>query len=518
MPLALAHRSTAPPGGSSRSVFRAGVLTGALLLGLPAVASPPWEPADLLAQALRGLYAGGTRPGERWRRERVVRTADGRTGPRGEIYRDDPHFVAAAERLLASPVADDAPLGAWLLASTSDARAEPVLASALDHPDRRVAFEAAVALGARGGPLALDALTQTAVGSPVAEVRAASRWAAGEIARRGAADRASPRPALPPDGSASLSPGFRRGVSWWMSEARGDDGRASFRRLSRLGVTWVSIHTWDPLQRGLDEPLLAAPSRRRFEAPRLGALVRRAHEAGLKVLFKPHLEMQWGAGPGTHNKVAMRSEADWRRWFSGYEGYLLPYAKAARSAGVDMFCVGRELDHTVIEREADWRRIVSLVRREFDGPLVYSANFDTWTSIGFWDALDFIGVSAYFPLSRKEDPSLAELGAGWDRALSPLGEASRRFGKPVLLTEAGFPAVAAAARAPWQEPPSPPDVWAQARCYEATLRALAARPFVEGAFFWLWERSSDPPFRDASHTIVDKPASFTMARWYSARP
>ena len=59
------------------------------------------------------------------------------------------------------------------------------------------------------------------------------------------------------------------------------------------------------------------------------------------------------------------------------------------------------------------------------------------------------------------------------------------------------------------------DVWLQARCYEATLRALARRPAIEGVYFWLWERSSPPPFRDPSHAIAGKPAAFTMARWFS---
>jgi hypothetical protein len=107
--------------------------------------------------------------------------------------------------------------------------------------------------------------------------------------------------------------------------------------------------------------------------------------------------------------------------------------------------------------------------------------------------------------------------AGWARALPALEASSRRWGRPVLLTEAGFPAIPSAARAPWKEEKVAADVWLQARCYEATLRALAERPWIEGAFFWLWERSSKPPFRDPSHSLVGKPAAFTMARWYSAR-
>jgi hypothetical protein len=155
------------------------------------------------------------------------------------------------------------------------------------------------------------------------------------------------------------------------------------------------------------------------------------------------------------------------------------------------------------------------VRQEFRGPLTYSANFDDWQQIRFWDALDFIGVSAYFPLSERADPPLAELEAGWDRALGPLETAHRSWHRPVLLTEAGFPSRPTAARAPWREERVAADVWLQARCYEATLRSLARRPWIEGAFFWLWERTSAPPFRDPSHAIVGKPATFTMARWYA---
>jgi hypothetical protein len=303
-----------------------------------------------------------------------------------------------------------------------------------------------------------------------------------------------------------------------MSEGRSDSGAASFRRLASLGVTWVSLHTWDPLQRGLEEPVLAAPDRH-FGFRDLGALVRSAHAAGLRVMVKPHLEMR-GHGPTEdarlqHNGIAMRNERDWLRWFESYSAYILPYAREAQAAGADMFCVGREMDSTVVRREADWRVLVARIRAEFHGPLTYSANFDTWQSIAFWDVLDFIGVSAYFPLSDHPDPSLADLEAGWDRALAPLEEASRRWGRPVLLTEAGFPSIPSAARAPWREERAPADVWLQARCYEATLSTLARRPWIEGAFFWLWERTAPPPFRDPSHAIAGKPASFTLARWYA---
>jgi hypothetical protein len=494
------------------------VALACLLLLLPAV-SPPPGPVERLADELRRLYGGPVRTGERWRRRSTVRLADGREVPRDQAYREDPAFVPAARRLLASRAGDDAPLGAWLLGTLPEGRhpeGEPALVEALGHRDTRAAFEAAQALASVGGTASLPALGQAASSSPSPDARTAAGWAAGEIARR----TGRTAPATPPLGGPRLAPGFRRGVSWWMSEGRDDSGAASFRRLASLGVTWVSIHTWDPLQQGLDEPVLAPPGRH-FGFRDLGALVRAAHAAGLRVMVKPHLEMrrfeaQSAAGEHLqHNRIAMRSEEDWRTWFSSYAAYILPYAREARAAGADLFCVGREMDSTVVRREADWRALVARVRSEFPGPLTYSANFDTWEGVGLWDALDFIGVSAYFPLSGRKDPTPADLEAGWDRALAPLERASRRWGRPVLLTEAGFPSIPAAARAPWREERTAADVWLQARCYEATLRAVSRRPWIEGAFFWLWERTSPPPFRDPSHAIVGKPAAFTLARWYA---
>ena len=89
------------------------------------------------------------------------------------------------------------------------------------------------------------------------------------------------------------------------------------------------------------------------------------------------------------------------------------------------------------------------------------------------------------------------------------------MGDPGLRSTGPNDAIPTAAKAPWREERVRADVWLQARCYEATLRALARRPWIEGAYFWLWERTSPPAFRDPSHAIVGKPASFTMARWYA---
>jgi hypothetical protein len=534
---------------------------GASGLGLAACRAPASDPeAAALAGQLRQLYGPATAPWERWRRRQTVRLPDGREVAREQAFRDDKGFPGACRVLLASRSGDEASLGAWLLGTVPASRAaevEPVLVEALRSADSRAAFEAALSLERVGGRTAVPALEGAVLSGATPEIRTAAAVAIEEIERRrpGRADEVrnevpadAPRvsaivAAAAPSGAPALAPSFHRGVSWWWSEAGSDGGASSFRRLRALGVTWVSIHTWDPLQRGLHDPVFAE-ARHPFVLRDLDAIVKNAHQAGLAVMLKPHLEMRGyeptpeerrilrgtdegarrkliaelesrGDGEtGDHNRIEMQTDADWRRWFRSYETYLLPYAEAARSTGADAFCVGRELDTSVIRRESDWRRIIARVREVFPGPLAYSANFDTWPAVGFWDALDFIGVSAYFPLSDRPDPSLEDLAAGWGRALGPLEEASRRYGRPVLFTEVGYPSVPEAARAPWREARLPADVWLQARCYDAALRALAQRPWIAGAFFWLWERSAEPAFRDPSHTLPGKPAAYVMARWY----
>ena len=448
--------------------MRAGVLAaGALVLvatgtvrGSSARAargpSAPLRPAArALADELRRLYEAPGAPWERWgRRGSAVELGDGTRAPRDEAYRDRPEFVPAGALLLRGE-GDDALLGAWLLGTAppreTDAAASALI-PALRGEDPRVRFFAAHQLGRLAVAPARPALVPLALTGGPAESGVA-HWAL----RRIAAGLGRAAPPVPPGPDPAFASDFCRGVSWWQEEDRGDGGRASFGALADLGVNWISIHTWDPMQRGVHSPDWAAP-RRPLVIQNLPELVRNAHAAGLKVMVKPHLEMRGYEPTGEerrilrgsdeearrtlferfhaeregrprvwHNDIEMKTEDDWRAWFSRYEEYLLSYVRQAAEAQADAFCVGRETDKTAIAREGDWRRLIARVRQGFKGPLTYSANFDGYDRIPFWDALDVIGISAYFPLASGEAPPSASdlaaaLGGGDDasaRVLAP---------------------------------------------------------------------------------------------------
>lgn len=106
--------------------------------------------------------------------------------------------------------------------------------------------------------------------------------------------------------------------------------------------------------------------------------------------------------------------------------------------------------------EDRWRSLIRRVRDVYPGPLTYAANFDQVEEVGFWDALDAIGVNAYYRLGLLglEGPVLEEeMVASWRRIANELGALASRIGGdtplPVVITELGWTAKAGATVRPY---------------------------------------------------------------------
>ncbi len=126
---------------------------------------------------------------------------------------------------------------------------------------------------------------------------------------------------------------------------------------------------------------------------------RMARRVGLRVVLIPTLadfvDGHW------RGEVHMADEPRWRAWFGSYRLFLLHYAQLAGRLGAVGFSVGTELRGTV-HRVEEWSETVALIRQAFAGWLTYAANWDDYASVPWWDAMDVIGVQAYFELG---DPS-----------------------------------------------------------------------------------------------------------------
>ena len=292
--------------------------------------------------------------------------------------------------------------------------------------------------------------------------------------------------------------------------------------LTQFGIEWMS-QTPFGWQRHYDSPNLHMVTSGRVywgeQDVGLRETTRLGHEQGVRTLLKPHVWLMDRSDGKWVGSIRMNNEEDWATWFSGYEKFILHYAQLAAESDVDAFCVGTELSGTT-HREEEWRTIIAKVREVYDGPLTYGANWsDEYDRIEFWDALDFIGVQAYFPLSDSAHTSIEELAAAWQPYKDEMLAVSEKFDKPISFTEVGFKSTIGTEIEPWQwRSRTGVDHDAQARCYEATFRVFWDEPWFAGMFWWKWfphwnEASSG---RDESFTPQGKLAVQVLGSWYQS--
>lgn len=247
-----------------------------------------------------------------------------------------------------------------------------------------------------------------------------------------------------------------------------------------LGANAVSLMPF-AFQPGPNRPELRYLNDRPGSETDVGLIhaTRLARARGLHVLYKPHVWVR-GSWPGD---IEMKSEGDWALWWRSYRRYVLHHAVLARWAGADRFSVGVELSKT-IGREAEWRDLIAATRRLFSGEVTYAANwYEDLEHVRFWDALDFVGVDAYFPLASSPQAGRAELERGARQIVDRLAAASRRAGKPVVLTEVGF----AARRGAWVSPHEEGGEYSeedQALAYEVLFKTLGRPRWLAGTFVW----------------------------------
>ena len=242
-------------------------------------------------------------------------------------------------------------------------------------------------------------------------------------------------------------------------------------------------------------------------------IARRAHALGLSFEVLPILQID-RLGPGEWRGTLAPS--DWASWWRSYRSFVLHHAEVAERAGAEILSVGSELGTTESDR-ARWSELIAAVRRFYRGRLIYSANWDHYRSVGFWDLLDGVGLSAYYELADDPSASQSAIDAAWRSHRETILAWARPLGKPLYLTEVGYPAQPGAAVHPWDYTLSEPaDVVAQARCYRAFTEAWRGVPELSGVTIWLWDHGKGGP-SDPSYAIRGKPAAKLVAEFFRAR-
>jgi hypothetical protein len=246
--------------------------------------------------------------------------------------------------------------------------------------------------------------------------------------------------------------------------------------------------------------------------------IRYARKLGFKVMLKPHV---WIVRQGWPGEFTLHTEAEWRQWEDSYAAYLDAMTRIAARHKVEIFCIGTVYRIAARERPDYWRQLISDIRQRYTGQLTYAANWDNYRNITFWDALDFIGIDAYFPLSEARNPSVRQLMKGWEGPLDEIEAFRDEYKKPVLFTEFGYRSADYSGRGHWQNEQEElvKNMAAQAKAYEAMFRTFWHRPWFAGGFAWKWyarlPRNSRWNPWETDFTPQQKPAAEVLKEYYS---
>ena len=211
-----------------------------------------------------------------------------------------------------------------------------------------------------------------------------------------------------------------------------------------------------------------------------------ARERGLSVMLIPHIAY-WGSRFSWRGEINFERAEEWERFFADYESWMLQMARIAEEHRAAILCIGLEFTHAQ-RFEERWRKIIAAIREIYHGKLTYGANWGEYAEVKFWDALDYIGVLAYFPLTKNVDPSVAEISAAWEKRCTELETFSRRNGgKQFLFVEIGYNENARAAAEPWAFATGGEHATEiQERCIDAALSLTNKHSFLAGMFLWKW--------------------------------
>ena len=201
-----------------------------------------------------------------------------------------------------------------------------------------------------------------------------------------------------------------------------------------------------------------------------------ARRLGLRVIWKPTvncLDGTWRARIDFFDH-AVPNETNWGPWFRSYTAFQQHFARLAQNADIELLLLGCEMTQSE-RREADWRALIAAVRGVYGGALGYNCDKYGEEHVAFWDALDVIAASGYYPVDD------------FPRQLDRIAVVVEKYQKPFFFAECGCMRVAGSAARPndWTLQGARDDE-EQARWYRALFAAVQNRPWFGGMALWDW--------------------------------
>ncbi len=267
-----------------------------------------------------------------------------------------------------------------------------------------------------------------------------------------------------------------------------------------------------------------------------------------------------------------------RDWFNNYTDFAVEYASVSKQYHLPYFIIGDSLTNvsydttntsakadpggidqvpgesfpsclTVGRRDCEWRHVIHAIHSQsydtldthqtqagadYSGKLIYLAN---WTgaaegdatnpefeNITWWDAVDIIGVDAYFPLfAHNADVGVSDLENAWHGIGTGLGgekdiygrlqAVQQKYNRPVVMV-AGYASSSGANNDPSNlsggTPDGGPDTQEQANDMQALLQTFSSALWWDGVF-WNGDQPKGPRATQSNWATDSNWAGDTLA-------
>ena len=316
--------------------------------------------------------------------------------------------------------------------------------------------------------------------------------------------------------------GFTYGYDGRAGAYRSEEAKQSRKRLFETGVNWICLSFAVEL-----DDIFSRQIRFRFGKDvsdrDLMAVIKDAHEHGVKVCLKPMVnsaDFIWRARITFPDAEQEGKDRYWDEWFESYGAFMCYYAELAEECGAEMLCIGCEMCGTE-HKEAHWRTLIGRLRNIYHGELSYNTNHGHEDAIAWFDAVDYLGTSAYFPVGTEGKTGVEDMCAEWEKIKTELKELVQKWNKPLLFMEIGCRSAKGCSSMPWdfEHRELPHDEEEQAAFYESCLRTFGSEEWFAGCFWWDWSTKIYDDEKTASEdngfNIHLKKAEEVLKEWYA---
>jgi hypothetical protein len=306
--------------------------------------------------------------------------------------------------------------------------------------------------------------------------------------------------------------------------------------LADMGCTWINLaiaaRQDNVYADAVKLNLMQIPS-----MPDVLKIIKKAKSRGMGVMLMPMVLLSntgskdWRGiiDPRVDNKAEGKS--DWDNWFVTYRMFITNMADLAQRSDVDIFVVGSELLSSEGFRDR-WVETINeikngtkdplkgtLLTHGYHGKLTYSANWDHYNSVTFWDQLDYVGMNNYNELWDGPGATVEQLDGKWVKIKKEVLDFAASQKKPFMFTEVGWHNLKNTIKEPWNYVPSERivDYNEQLHAFESFVQTWQPVPKDQfmGAFIWEWCPDGKPG-DVGTYSLQGTPALDVVKKWFVA--